>query len=46
MKAVNNTVLLLFVAYIVDKRLKSQKAPIAANATPICGSDQLVWTYW
>ena len=35
MKAVIDSSLLLFVAYVTDKRLKSQKAPIATNTTPI-----------
>ena len=38
MKAVINFLLLLFLAYAVDKLFKSQKAPIATNATPICQS--------
>ena len=36
MKAVKTFLFLLFLAYVVDKHFKSQKAPIAANATPIC----------
>ena len=45
MKAMKNFLLLLFLAYVVDKPFKSQKAPIAANAAPICQSQQSVWTY-
>ena len=38
MKAVVSFLLLLFQSYAVHKLFKSQKAPIAANATPICQS--------
>ena len=41
MKAVIDSLTLLFVADVLHKRLKSQKTPVAANSTPIYHSGQL-----